>query len=343
VIRNFSWLHAYPQAIARALVVLGISSIAHVWAQSGWPSYPNNATIAIANGGNVGIGTSVPSSALHELGNNGINGTSAFFSIDSAHSGIAMANNGTIGYIQGQSAANGSIANLGLQLGGGIVGIGTTTPDQPLTLKLTSAGAPTFFKISSTIAPSFSTYLGTTASKQYSWGTNIRYDGSAFVRVDSTKTGWRIAQVVDGDTLSVNHWDLGGVLTTPFQVSGGGNVGIGTLSPQSKLAVAGVITAKEVVVTNTGWANYVFAPGYALAPLPDIKEYVRTHQHLAEVPAAKEVEERGVSVGEMQAKLLAKVEELTLYAIQEHERNEQLAKDNREFSERLSRLEARLH
>ena len=48
-----------------------------------------------------------------------------------------------------------------------------------------------------------------------------------------------------------------------------GNVGIGTTNPQSKLAVNGNITAKDVVVTNTGWPDYVFHPGYRLRPAPD--------------------------------------------------------------------------
>lgn len=73
----------------------------------------------------------------------------------------------------------------------------------------------------------FNTYFGTTASNQYDWLTNVSYDGTQFIRDDSSRTAWRIAHVVDGyDAVVINHWDVNGALTTPFYVSGEGNVDI---------------------------------------------------------------------------------------------------------------------
>ena len=121
-----------------------------------------------------------------------------------------------------------------------------------------------------------------------------------------------------------------------------GSVGIGTTNPQYKLAVNGTIGAKDVIVTNTGWPDYVFRPGYRLRPLSEVGAYIRTHRHLPDIPTEAEVKEKGVSVGDMQAKLLAKVEELTLHMIQADERSNQMEKQNRELRERVAQLESRL-
>src|SRR5271157_436190 len=115
-------------------------------------------------------------------------------------------------------------------------------------------------------------------------------------------------------------------------LGGGGNVGIGTASPQYPLSVNGIVQAKEVLV-NTGWSDYVFDPSYRLKPLSEVASYIKTNGHLPDIPAAKEVEAKGVSLGEMQSKLLAKVEELTLHMIEADQ-------ENRELQERIARLEA---
>lgn len=98
----------------------------------------------------------------------------------------------------------------------------------------------------------------------------------------------------------------------------GTNIGIGVPNPDQKLTVNGTIHAKEVLVDLTGpLADYVFAKDYKLTPLHKVEEYVKSNNHLPEVPSANEIKEKGLSIGEMQNKLLQKIEELTLYAIEQ--------------------------
>jgi hypothetical protein len=114
-------------------------------------------------------------------------------------------------------------------------------------------------------------------------------------------------------------------------LTGSGNLGIGTTNPGYPLSVHGTIQATEVLV-NTGWSDYVFNPDYRLQPLSEVAAYVQENHHLPEIPSAAEVAEKGISLGDMQSKLLAKIEELTLHMIQAE-------KENHELKERLVRLE----
>jgi hypothetical protein len=116
-------------------------------------------------------------------------------------------------------------------------------------------------------------------------------------------------------------------------------VGIGTTNPPYLLSVKGTVGAEEFIVTNTGWSDYVFRPGYRLRPLSEVGAYIRANHHLPGIPSEAEVKEKGVSVGEMQSKLLAKVEELTLHMIQAEERNNRLEQQNEELRDRIGRLE----
>lgn len=114
------------------------------------------------------------------------------------------------------------------------------------------------------------------------------------------------------------------------------NVGIGTNAlSQYKLAVNGKIIATEIIVKEygNGWPDYVFANNYNLRSLDEVESFIGENGHLPEVPSAKVVEETGVGVGEMNAILLKKVEELTLYAIQQ-------GKLIKALEEKLEKLEA---
>jgi len=108
-----------------------------------------------------------------------------------------------------------------------------------------------------------------------------------------------------------------------------GNVGIGTINPDQKLTVKGKIHAEEVIIDLAVPADYVFKSTYNLMPLNEVEQYVKTNSHLPEIPSASEITKNGLNMGEMQNKLLQKVEELTLYLIEQQKRIEQLEKNQK--------------
>ena len=143
-------------------------------------------------------------------------------------------------------------------------------------------------------------------------------------------------------TISIGTWvgNAGGYLGTKsnhplrfFTANGptqmtiltNGNVGIGTTAPTYKLSVNGNIRSKEVVV-ETGWADYVFEKNYALPTLNDLEKFIQQNKHLPNIPSAKEVEEKGLNLGDMQKRMMEKIEELTLYVIELKKEIEHLKK-----------------
>lgn len=114
-----------------------------------------------------------------------------------------------------------------------------------------------------------------------------------------------------------------------------GNVGIGTTNTGLwELAVNGKIRAKEIKV-ETGWSDFVFYDNYKLPTLQEVENHIKEKGHLKDIPSAKEVKENGIFLGEMDSKLLQKIEELTLYTIQQQkeiieqkEKVEKLEKEN---------------
>ena len=104
----------------------------------------------------------------------------------------------------------------------------------------------------------------------------------------------------------------------------------------SGLDVDGTIRAKEVKVTLEGWSDFVFHPAYCLKPLTEVEQYIKANGHLENIPTATEVEQNGVNVGDMQAKLLEKVEQLTLYSIELKKENIEQQKQNTFLQQELA-------
>ncbi|MEM6737368.1 MAG: hypothetical protein AAF620_14995, partial [Bacteroidota bacterium] len=110
-------------------------------------------------------------------------------------------------------------------------------------------------------------------------------------------------------------------------------VGIATTTIGShRLAVEGSIGAREIKVEMTKWEDRVFSDSYELRTLSEVEDYISEYKHLPEIPSEAEVIENGINLGDMNAKLLQKIEELTLYLI---EQNEEI----KELKEKVQRLE----
>jgi hypothetical protein len=168
------------------------------------------------------------------------------------------------------------------------------------------------------------------AISEESWSSTAEGTSIAFYTTAPTTTS---------TTAKERFWGSGGVSVGNSIVSTdpgasnlivSGAVGIGITDPSTqfatyKLAVAGTIEAYEVVV-QTGWSDYVFAKDYRLPSLSEVESCIKAEHHLPGVPSAKEVAEKGVSLGDMQSKLLAQIEQLTLHQIEQEKRlNEQSA------------------
>lgn len=115
------------------------------------------------------------------------------------------------------------------------------------------------------------------------------------------------------------NWN-GTTLVDLIKITAGGNLLVNKpsqLNSNYKIDVDGTVRASEVVV-NTNGADFVFDENYSLASLDEVDKFIKKNNHLPGIPSAEQMQKEGISVGEMQSKLLQKIEELTLYIIEQH-------------------------
>ncbi|TCC87302.1 hypothetical protein EZ428_21615 [Pedobacter frigiditerrae] len=281
--------------------------------------------LVIANAGNVGIGTTAPQAKLHvtqsAMDQPGLVIQGTTINADAAQHYVALTLDGDYGNGTGNYSQIRSYSNLYSQWGSrlaffttsnapantlvermridanGNVGVGTTSPTGILELQ----------KLNS----------------------NLAFDLSTNGLSKIVSKGWNAS--IDMHTFQVNGTEN----LNQFNINTNGNVGVGTATPNEKLAVNGKIRAKEIKVepNPASWPDYVFEADYNITSLTALEKYIRVNKHLPEMPTAKEVAVNGVELGEMNRLLLKKVEELTLHLI---EKDKQL----QDSDKRLSKLEA---
>jgi hypothetical protein len=144
------------------------------------------------------------------------------------------------------------------------------------------------------------------------------------------------------DAISTDVTTYGNLI---FQI-GGGNVGIGTLTPGVKLDVNGTVRAVSYIATitsGTKYADFVFKPGYKLASLSTIEASIKKEGHLPGIPGEEEARAHGIDLASMQVKLLQKVEELTLHVIEQQKELDALKADNAAMNAKNATMQARLN
>ncbi|MGS2765229.1 hypothetical protein [Sinomicrobium sp. M5D2P9] len=212
------------------------------------------------------------------------------------------------------TASNGGAQERMAVLSNGNVGIGTMTPEEKLdidgNIRLGGSG-------------------GTVIAPQLDVSDLNPGATAAAVGIKGRKWGHFVVDIYGNDSKDAfavrTDSNNDGVLDNiPFLVNNAGRVGIGTITPDSRLSVNGVIHSKEVKVDLNGWSDFVFKEDYDLPTLEEVEEHIREKGHLQDIPGAKEVEENGILVGEMNAKLLQKIEELMLYTIEQEKRIKKL-------------------
>jgi uncharacterized coiled-coil protein SlyX len=289
--------------------------------------------------GNVGIGTTSPSSLLTL---NSLVPYSTIFKINNTFTGVGVGNNFTMqnngtdvaslqwifngaNFITSQIAYGEYTINTGTSYiermrinSAGNVGIGTTSP------------AYKFDVENATLVNDASAYIAT-----FNGGTDPTLGPTAITfGVHPSATGNnRYGFLAVGDNVNVRALILNMASNGIF-----GNVGIGTTDTKGyQLAVNGnVIATSMTVKLYSAWPDYVFKPTYQLPTLTAIKTYIDQNQHLPDMPSAQEVEKNGVNLGEMVKLQAKKIEELTLYLIEKDKEVKEIQSKLKELSNKIN-------
>jgi hypothetical protein len=302
--------------------------------------------LTVLNNGRVGIGTNAPRGKFDV---NGV-GSGSIYLTDDPNAGSSQSlflpghiflspySGGNVSYFQARRPDNsgtmaiqfrttsaGSLVESMFIGGNGNIGMGTTIPQASVEIKRPDASVY--------ITASNATGSGIGNPSLYinrmSEGLKLEYVPNVLARISNTYVG------------PSGHLAFATAGQDRLFITGNGDIGIGTTDPKGyKLAVAGKAIAEEVVVKlQSNWPDYVFEKDYNLPTLAEVENYINQNKHLPEVPAAKEMEKNGVNLGEMNMLLLKKVEELTLYVLEQHKTSQIQSNEIKLLKQQLRALE----
>ncbi|MCL2435962.1 MAG: hypothetical protein FWD09_07495 [Lentimicrobiaceae bacterium] len=275
----------------------------------------------IGNNGKIGMGTNTPAEKLQVVNGDilisknpaSTSSGSVIFKLNSAHEnawGIERVNSTTEGYglnfwnykdaTPTKYYQKYSILFLSDDVDGR-VGIGTKSPSAKL-------------DVDGTVKASAANVTGTITGNALTINRNADIAGTITGNALTIDNDATIAGAITGNALTI---DTDATIT--------GTLSANTLNASSA-NIEGRLKAQAVEVTLDGWKDYVFEDNYNLLSLKEVKQYIKQNGHLPEIPSAKEVEENGINLGEMQAKLLMKIEELTLYILDLQKQIDELKK-----------------
>jgi hypothetical protein len=276
--------------------------------------------MSVLSNGNLGIGTSSPSEKLVIGGINSTNNNDQNALLFTDLGGNTLGKIGSRRGINGYDGAlmfytpdaTTSVVTERMRINSvGNIGIGSISPSEKLVI-----GGINSTNNNDQNSILFTDLGGNTLGKIGSRRGVNGYDGTL------------IFYTPDGATAAV---------TERMRINSFGNIGIGTASASEKLSVNGNISAKKLIVTQTGWSDYVFDKDYKLRSLSSLETFINQNKHLPDIPSAKEVEEKGISVGDNQALLLKKIEELTLYMIEMNKKIEVLQNENLKLKKQIGK------
>jgi len=222
----------------------------------------------------------------------------------------------------------------------GKVGIGTTSPSKLLDVQDANCGSgESYIRVKKGID-------ATSAKREAGLvlGTNAGDFGNSFKIVAKSPNSYFSAPNLQFTFIKPSGRGILDLLS----INSFGNIGIGTTTPNYKLDVIGTIRAQELKVDMHG-ADFVFEEDYQLRPIEEVETFVKENKHLPEIAPAKEMQENGVNQSEMNQKLLQKIEELTLYVIEQNKLNqtqthalENLRKENSKLKETIGELKNKI-
>ena len=332
------------------------------WSTSGTTVYKTNSA------GNVGIGTSTPTTRLeiYGLGSNlqlnsqggayGINSADLKFKAGTLQGSVSLTTLPVLGLPPGLvltasdisvNTANTfrvftpNIYGIPIErftlLKDGKVGIGNATP--AFTMDISGPINATGLFVNGTAVA-----LGVTAVSPWTLdGSAVNYNnGNVGIGILSNVPTYKLdvngtinatGFLLNGAPLSTSQWTTAGSVI----YYNGGNIGIGTVTPGSyKLNVWGSLRAHEIVVNTTG-ADFVFEDGYKLRPLEEVERFINEHKHLPEILPAQQMQKEGMKMGDTQTKLLQKIEELTLYMIELKKDLEKVKRQNELLAAKINK------